>query len=102
MPAASEFMSKIYMVSGKGGVGKSTIAASLGHLFASRGHKTLLVELGNNSYFNYIYLKKFGIEGQNVAPNLDVAVWSGESCLKEFIGYYIRLSAVVDLFLKIK
>ncbi|MCB9025707.1 MAG: arsenical pump-driving ATPase [Bdellovibrionaceae bacterium] len=93
---------KIYLVSGKGGVGKSTVAAAIGHSFASRGLKTLLIELGYNSYFNYVFGRKFSFQPYNIKPNLDLAIWSGEECLKEFISYYIRLSTVVDLFFENK
>lgn len=92
----------IYLVSGKGGVGKSTIAAAIGHQFASQGLKTLLIELGQNSYFDYVFEQKFTFQPKNLFPNLDLAIWSGEECLKEFIAYYIRLTSVVDLFFENK
>ena len=50
--------SKIYLISGKGGVGKSSVAAALGQNFAKKGLRTLIVELGENSYFNYLFAKK--------------------------------------------
>ncbi|HEX4110404.1 MAG TPA: ArsA family ATPase [Solirubrobacteraceae bacterium] len=37
----------VLLVTGKGGVGKTTIAAALGLLAVERGHRTMLVELGD-------------------------------------------------------
>ena len=36
---------RLLFVTGKGGVGKTTIAAALGHLASSRGKRTLLCEV---------------------------------------------------------
>ncbi|MCB0355718.1 MAG: P-loop NTPase, partial [Bdellovibrionales bacterium] len=94
--------SKIYLISGKGGVGKSSVAAALGQNFAKKGLRTLIVELGENSYFNYLFAKNFSFEPQSIGSNLDLATWSGENCLKEFIAYYIRLTKIVDLFFENK
>jgi anion-transporting ArsA/GET3 family ATPase len=90
------------MVSGKGGVGKSTVAAGLGYYLAQKGLKTLVVELGNNSYFDLVYDKKFSFVPTKITQNLDFSIWSGEGCLKEFISHYIRVKAVVDLFFENK
>lgn len=92
----------IFLVSGKGGVGKSTVAAALGQHFAAKSYKTLVVELGDNSYFDLVYEQKIGFSPIEVSPNLDLAVWSGESCLKEFIAHYIPIPAIVNLFFENK
>ncbi|HEX7609681.1 MAG TPA: ArsA-related P-loop ATPase, partial [Solirubrobacteraceae bacterium] len=40
---------ELLVVTGKGGVGKTTIAAAIGMLAASRGLRTIVVEVGDHS-----------------------------------------------------
>ncbi|HTR88850.1 MAG TPA: P-loop NTPase, partial [Solirubrobacteraceae bacterium] len=44
---ASALESKLLVVMGKGGVGRSTIAAALALAAAARGRRTIVVELGD-------------------------------------------------------
>jgi hypothetical protein len=46
----SVFDRKLVVITGKGGVGKSTIAAALGLSAAARGLRTIVVELGDQSH----------------------------------------------------
>lgn len=46
---------KLIFVTGKGGTGKSTIAAALGLLGARRGLRTLVVEVGNRDHLAALY-----------------------------------------------
>lgn len=89
---------KILFITGKGGVGKSTVAAAMAQEAALRGDKTLLVELGDQSFFSYIYKKSVTYEPVSVAKNLDVALWDGEGCLREYVLYLLRVKKLVDLF----
>ena len=92
----------IYLVTGKGGVGKSTVASALAKKKVAEGEKVLLVELGDTSYNRLVFEKEIGYQPVSIEKNLDAALWNGESCLKEFISYFIRLSRVVDLFFENK
>lgn len=89
---------KIFMVSGKGGVGKSIVAAALAQREARRGARTLLVELGDQSYYANIYNKSITYEPALVAPNLSIALWRGEDALREYILYLIKFDKIVELF----
>ena len=46
---------KILIVTGKGGVGKSVVAAALAFKKAQEGFKTLLVELGDESFYQKFF-----------------------------------------------
>ena len=46
---------KLLVITGKGGVGKSTIAAAAGLLAAQRGRRVIVVELGNQSRLPRIF-----------------------------------------------
>lgn len=88
----------IHWVTGKGGVGKSTVAASMATSLAQAGFQTLLVELGEKSFFKFVYNTEIVHEPKHVAPNLSVALWAGDDCLKEYLLYLLKLERVVDLF----
>ena len=49
---------KLIFVLGKGGVGRSTLAASLGHQLASEGKKTLILQLSDLDQMNEFFPKK--------------------------------------------
>lgn len=94
---------EILFVTGKGGVGKSTVAAALALKKAQAGVRVLLVEIGDQSFYkDYFKLPKVGFEPTKIDPklsaNLSVALWTGESCLREYIIYLIKVEALYKLF----
>lgn len=93
----------IIFVTGKGGVGKSAVSGAIASRLAESGHKTLLVELGETSY----YQRALGIDAVQYKPislgqNLDLALWSGEKCLREYVLHYIPVEKVFELFFRNK
>ncbi len=89
---------KIVFVTGKGGVGKSMIAFSMAQKFAQEGKNTLLVELGEKSFYQYVFAQKFAHEPLKFKDNFSICRWDGESCLREYLLHYIRIERVVNLF----
>lgn len=88
----------IHWVSGKGGVGKSTVAAALAMSLARTGYKTLLVELGEKGFYRLVFNTEIGHDPKGLQPHLSIARWDGEECLKEYLLYLLKLERVVDLF----
>lgn len=86
------------MVTGKGGVGKSVIAAVLAKQLAKQGFRTLLVELGDQSYYRHIFNQEVHYEPSPIESNLDVALWSGEACLREYVRHLLKIEKLVELF----
>lgn len=88
----------IHWVTGKGGVGKSTIAAAMAMSLARSGYKTLLVELGGKSFFKYVFEKEIGHAPMELDKNFSIALWDGPDCLREYLLHLIKLERVVQLF----
>jgi anion-transporting ArsA/GET3 family ATPase len=90
---------KILFVSGKGGVGKSLVAAAIAREQAKAGRRVLLAEIGETSYFrDYWNLKTVGHTPTPHPDGFDIALWSGDSCLHEYVLYYLRMERLYKLF----
>lgn len=90
---------EIHFVTGKGGVGKSLVAAALALQKSQEGQKTLLVELGDKSFFqDFFDLPAVGYKPVNLKKNLDVALWSGADCLREYALHLIKVERLYKIF----
>lgn len=65
-------MNRIYIFTGKGGVGKSSVAAAHAIKSATEGKKTLLVSTDMAHNLSDIFERRLGKEVENVLPNLDI------------------------------
>lgn len=91
--------STIHFVTGKGGVGKSTVAAALALKKSQEGLRTLLVEIGDQSFYkDFFDLPAVGFEPVQVQENFSVALWTGQNCLREYIIYHIKVESLYRLF----
>lgn len=89
---------KIVLVSGKGGVGKSAVAATFALVEARRGKKVLLAELGEKSFLRHVFPAAGGTLPAQATDGLDVVRWDAESCLHEYLLHYLKVEKLVDLF----
>ncbi len=100
----SSLNASLYIVSGKGGVGKSTVAAALAAEIAKTGKKTLLAEIGSYSAYEFILgpeliSQPIGYDPVSIpALGFDLALMSGDRCLKEYVTHLIKLGKVAELF----
>lgn len=95
---------KIHFVTGKGGVGKSLYALSLAtQLSKSSGERVLLVELGDKSFYKeFLGLGQVGFQPRALSPKLDLAIWSGQDCLREYAGHLLKIESLARLFFENK
>lgn len=90
---------EIHFITGKGGVGKSAVAAALALKKSREGKKTLLVEMGDQSFFQeYFNLPTVNFKPTQLRPNLDVALWSGQDCLREYALHLIKVESLYRIF----
>ena len=84
--AASILAKRLVVVTGKGGVGKSTIAAALGVTAGARGVRTILVEVaGRADIPDLLRHRSDGRPEPEVAPGLHHASVEPRSALEEYL-----------------
>ncbi len=95
---------QIHFISGKGGIGKSTVSFALAKHFARCHKKTLLIELGSESFFQKVLgLESIGLTPQAVyssecnGDHLFVARLEGKDCLKQYVTYLFKSQLIHQL-----
>jgi anion-transporting ArsA/GET3 family ATPase len=89
---------KLVFVTGKGGVGKTTIAAALAWLAADRGKRTLVCEVddkGNLADFFETAPTRF--EEREIAPRLWAMSMDTEASLKQYLSLQLKLPLVARI-----
>lgn len=94
----SLFDKRMILVVGKGGVGRSTVAAAIADRCARAGRKTLLFEVNANDRFgNYFDKPTVGIEISQLAPNLFAVNATPASALEEYGLMILRWKSVYEM-----
>lgn len=89
---------KIHFFTGKGGVGKSTLAAAFAqYLSTTQPLKILLAELNERSFYNHFFEGNFPHTGQ-ISLKFDLAQWSPEACLREYALHLLKIESLYKLF----
>ena len=75
----------LLFVTGKGGVGKTTVSAALAMMLARSGKKVLLMEIGETeSVGSRLGVTNYGHEGVRAGDGIHVCRVTPESCLREY------------------
>ncbi len=90
---------RITFFTGKGGVGKSLVAAAWAENRRQKGDRVLLVELGSHSFYSRAFQWPYPeVQPTAVEPGLWIALWSGPGVLREYILHLLRSEWLVHLF----
>jgi len=81
---------RLVIVTGKDGVGKTTVAAALSRAAAAAGRKTLAVEVGEGRLAPLLGAHTLGAEPVRVAPALSAARVEPEGALGDFVDGVLR------------
>jgi len=96
-----ESSQKLWLVTGKGGVGKTTLAAALGLYSAESGQETLMVEThGLNHLGDLMGKPKVGYRPRRVGEKLWLAQISAEEALEEYLLQQIKIKAIYNAVFK--
>jgi anion-transporting ArsA/GET3 family ATPase len=92
---------RLLLVTGKGGTGKTSIAAALGVVAARAGRRTLVVELGNSDALRELLAGADGTaaarrsrEPEPIAENLFALQLVPEHALEEYLGLQLHVRVV--------
>ena len=89
---------KLLFVTGKGGVGKTSVASALGHLAAAQGRRTLVCEVDSKGDLaDFFGVGPLTFEPTEVRPGLFAMAMDTEASLKE----YLRLQLKVPMLAKV-
>jgi len=89
---------RLVLVLGKGGVGRSTIAAALAGRNAARGKKTLLFETNANDRFgSYFDKPAVGTSITELAPNLSAVNTNPAAALEEYGLMILKFKSVYEM-----
>ena len=89
---------RLLFVTGKGGVGKSTVAAALGLVAARRGLRTMLAEVsGQDRVARTLGRAGLGFEEAELAPGLSAISIDPQHALEEYLRFQLPARPMADL-----
>jgi anion-transporting ArsA/GET3 family ATPase len=93
----SLFDKRLILVGGKGGVGRSTVAAAIATTCANRGRKTLLFEANANDRFgSYFGKAAIGTQLTQLGPNLSAVNTTPAAALQEYGLMILKFKTVYN------
>lgn len=88
----------LVFVTGKGGVGKSSVTAALGLLSSRSGRRTLICEVDAKGDIARLFDREpAGFDPIEIRENLFLMSMDTEAALREYLRIYLRLSVVAKL-----
>ena len=90
---------RLLIVTGKGGTGKTTVAAAVAHAAQQRGRRVLLAETGSEECLASLIApgeEPVGYTGRELLPGLTVMRIDPQEALAEYLGLQIGLRSLLD------
>jgi anion-transporting ArsA/GET3 family ATPase len=99
--ASSLLDKRLLFVTGKGGVGKSTVSAALGILASRRGKRTIICEVAQQERISRVFHGQgVGYHETEIAPDLFAFSIDPQRALEEYLLLQIRVKPLYDLLFK--
>ncbi len=95
MPAIDPFDRRLLIVSGKGGTGKTTVAAACAMAAARTGRRVLLAEVeGRGGAFDLLALPRSGFEERRTPLGFSILGITARDALLEYLWLFFRMRAL--------
>ena len=92
---------RLVFVTGKGGVGKSTISIALGLSAAARGKRTIVCEVAGQETASRVFRRaQVGFHEVEVADNLWAISLDPDESLREYLLLQLRVRAMRDMLVR--
>ena len=92
---------RLVFVTGKGGVGKSTVSIALGLAAAARGKRTIVCEVASQETASRVFKKgEVGFNEVQVSENLWAISIDPDESLKEYLLLQLKVRAMRDLLVR--
>jgi anion-transporting ArsA/GET3 family ATPase len=92
---------RVVFVTGKGGVGKSTVAAALGLVATRRGQRTIICEVAQQERMSSVFhTKGVGYHETEIADDLYAFSIDPQRALEEYLQLQIKVKPIYDLLFK--
>ncbi len=89
---------KLLFVTGKGGVGKTTVASGLALLAAERGKRTLVCEVdAKGNLADFFEAAPTAFEEREISPGLFAMSMNTEESLKEYLGLQLKIPLLAKI-----
>jgi anion-transporting ArsA/GET3 family ATPase len=98
---ASLLDKRLIFVTGKGGVGKSTVSAALGVVAARRGKRVIVCEVAQQERISRVFRGQgVGYRETEIAPDLFAFSIDPQRALEEYLLLQIRVKALYEMMFK--
>jgi anion-transporting ArsA/GET3 family ATPase len=95
------FEKRLIFVTGKGGVGKSTVAVSLGLAAAERGKRAIVCEIGSQEHASRFFRRaEVGFHEVELEENLWAISIDPDESMREYVLLQLKVRAMRDMLFK--
>jgi anion-transporting ArsA/GET3 family ATPase len=102
VPAVPDLLDKrLVIVTGKGGVGKSTVALALGLAAAQEGRRTIVCEVSSQEHTSRVFHRaEVGFHEVEMADNLWAISIDPDQAMREYVLLQLKVRAMRDLLFR--
>src|SRR4051795_2074805 len=92
---------RLVIVTGKGGVGKSTVALAMGLAAAAEGRRTIVCEVSSQEHTSHVFNRaEVGFHEVEMADNLWAISIDPDEAMREYILLQLKVRAMRDLLVR--